>query len=209
MWRARLGRRECLGPISLPQSRIRPLGLDEKRLRRRFLVPPHRRLDRVDHPGRRLQCRHGVIGLGHRGVAPGDQIAQRARLHAFFTEARQDIGDVREVLLVWSDDQQASTREPRIGVEQVGGTMQRHHGLSRAGSAVDDKRACRVGADDDVLVGLDRRQQITHAWRPTRGKACEQRRIAVEPHPVVDGVRGEHFVPVVGDLTTGPSVASA
>ena len=209
VWRARLGRRECFGPIPPPHSHIRPLGLDQKRLRRRFLVPPHRRLDRVDHPGRRLQCRHGVIGLGHRGIALGDQIAQRARLHAFFTEARQDIGDIRQVLLVRPDDQEAATREPRVGVEQIGGTMQRHHGLSCTGAAIDDQRACRVGADDGVLVGLDRRQHVAHAWRPTRRKACEQRRITIEPYPVVDGVRGEHFVPVVGDLPARPSIASA
>src|SRR3712207_6959271 len=50
-------------------------------------------------------------------------------------------------------------RSLRLGVEEVGGAVQGDDGLAGARSAVDDQCTPRPGADDRVLVGLDRRSE--------------------------------------------------
>ena len=66
--------------------------------------------------------------------------------------------------MVWSDHQDttATTVQTRIGVQQVGRPVQRHHRLAGAGTPVDDQGATRGGTDDGVLVGLQGGQHVTH-----------------------------------------------
>lgn len=108
------------------------------------------------------------------------------------------------------DDEHATVvpPEPGVGVEQVGGAVQRDHGLARAGSAVDDERARRARADDRVLVGGDRGQHVPHPRGPARAEARDERGLVVGRRPTVQPVRGEHLVPVVGDAAHRPPVAA-
>ena len=126
-------------------------------LGRRLLVEPDGRLDRLHQLRGRLQPRDRRIGLGSRRGSLGDEVAQGAGLHALLAEARQHVGDVGQVGLVRADEQHAApaVAQPRVGVEQVGGAVQRDDGLAGARAAVDDERAARARADDRVLVGLD------------------------------------------------------
>ena len=88
--------------------------------------------------------------------------------------------------------------------------MQRDDGLAGAGPAVDDERAARAGADDRVLVGLDRAEHVAHPRRPAAAEAGDERRLVVEGGRVpVEPVGGEDLVPVVGDPAAGPAVAAA
>ncbi len=52
---------------------------------------------------------------------------------------------------------------------QVGRTMQRHRRLAGAGPALHDQHLVDRRADDDVLLGLDRRHDLAH--RPGAGGA--------------------------------------
>jgi hypothetical protein len=65
---------------------------------------------------------------------------------------------------VRADEQHAApaVAEARVGVEQVGGAVQRDDGLARARTAVDDERAAGSRADDRVLVGLDGAEHVAH-----------------------------------------------
>ena len=94
-------------------------------------------------PADGLQPSDPGVGLFAGAGTLGHQVAQRAGLHAVLAEARQDVGDIREVGLVRADEQHAAAAmaQPRVGVEQVGGAVQRHHGLAGSRTAVDDERA--------------------------------------------------------------------
>ena len=162
---AGLGRREGLSPVLPAQPELSPRRLDEKGLRRRLLVEADGRLDRIDHATVGLEARDSGVGLDGSGRALRDEVAQRAGLHAVFAEAREHILDVREVRRTRTDEQHAAAALPevRIRVDQIGGAVQRDHRLAGPGSAVDDESAPRSGADDRVLVGLDRPEHVPHA----------------------------------------------
>ena len=112
-----------------------------------------------------------------------------------------------------SDDEQPApmTGEARIGVDEVGGAMQRDDCLAGSRPAVDDEGPVRVGSDDRVLIGGDGAQDISHARGTTGAEVGEERGLLVERR-----VRGEHrgvvdedLVPVVGDPAVGPAVAAS
>ena len=98
------------------------------------------------------------IGLDGAAGTLRHEVPQGAGLHALLAEAGQDVGDVGQVGLVRTDDQHAPApvTQTRVGVQEVGGAVQSDDGLPRAGTAVDDQGAAGSGADDGVLVGLDR-----------------------------------------------------
>ena len=135
---------------------------------RRLLVERDRRLDRrherarttsgARQPGRTrsrpsLPRRRGRAGCTSRTPSS----PRPGRMSATYVQ----------VGLVRSDEQHAAAAaaEARVGVQQVGGAVQRHDGLARARAAVDDERAAGSGADDGVLVGLDGREHIAHPAR--------------------------------------------
>ena len=103
----------------------------------------------------------------------------------------------------------AAVAEPRVGVQQVRRAVQRDDGLAGAGAAVDDERAAGAGADDGVLVGLDRAEHVAHPRRPAAAEAGDERGLVVERGGVaLEPVGGEHLVPVVADPAAGPAVAA-
>ncbi len=108
------------------------------------------------------------------------------------------------------DEDAAAVRgDPGVGVEQVGGAVQGDHGLARSGAAVDHERALGAGADDRVLVGLDRAEHVPHPLGAVGAEAGDERGLVVERErtPVAAGL--EQLVPVVDDPAPGPAVAAA
>ena len=114
--------------------------------------------------------------------ALGDEVAQGAGLHALLAEAGQHVGDVGQVGLVRADEEHAApaVAEARVGVEQVGGAVQRDDGLAGARTAVDDEGAAGPRADDGVLVGLDGAEHVAHPGRPAAAQAGDERGLVVE-----------------------------
>lgn len=86
--------------------------------------------------------------------------------------------------------------------------MQRDDGLARAGAAVDDERVACAGADDGVLIRLDRAEDIAHLRRPGGSEAADERRLVVERHVVLACVGVEHLVPEVRHATELPPEAA-
>ena len=86
----------------------------------------------------------------------GHQVGQDDQLDAGLAERGQHLLDVAQEDPVGTDHEDALVlqREP-VGVEEVGGPVQRHHRLAGAGTALDHEDARLRGADDLVLLGLD------------------------------------------------------
>ena len=139
----------------------------------------------------RLQPGHPRVGLVGRRRPLGDEVAQRAGLHALLAEAGQHVGDVGQVGLVRTDEQHAApaVAEARVGVEQVGGAVQGDDGLAGARAAVDDERAAGPRADDGVLVGLDGAEHVAHPGRPAAAEAGDEGRLVVERGVPLEPVR--------------------
>src|SRR5205085_10922778 len=100
----------------------------------------------------------------------------------------------------------------RVGVLEVGRTVQRDDRLPRARTTVDYEGAARSRADDGVLVCLDGRQHVLHPGGTTAAEARDEGRLVVEGGVALETLRREHLVPVVGDASPagdlGPSVAA-
>ncbi len=202
---------ERLGPVLGAQPDVGPVGLDPHRLGGRLLVEPDGRVDRLHQVRGRLQAGHVRVGLRRRCGSLGDEIPQGAGLHALLAEAGQHVGDVSQVGLVRADEQHAAPAVPqaRIGVQQVGGAVQGHHGLPRPRAAVDDESAPGSRPDDGVLVGRDGAEHVAHLRRPVAAQAGDEGGLVVERGVPLEPVRGEHLVPVVADLAAGPAVPAA
>ena len=66
---------------------------------------------------------------------------------------------------MWTDEQHSTpaVAEARVGIEEVGSTVQSDDGLPRTRTAVNDESSAGTRADDGVLVGCDGAQHISHA----------------------------------------------
>ena len=130
-----------------------------------------RRLDRVERRlleldetlGRALPA--GEIRFVGRGdLDLGDaQVERRALAHAALAERGQDVGDVVEEGAVGTDDQHAIAGEPAAVLEeQIGGAVQGDRGLAGARTTLHDQGLIDRRTDDDVLLGLDRGDDLAH-----------------------------------------------
>ena len=125
-----------------------------------------------------------------RRVDPVEELADRPLLDRVLAECGQDVRDVVHERRVRPDHQHAAPPElAPVAVEQPRGPVQADGGLARPRPALDDQRPVRLGRDQPVLVGLDRRDDVAHPplARPLElleqevgdGRALEQR--PVEP----------------------------
>ena len=121
--RAGLGRIERLGPVvrrsaETSTTRRRPSSPWSAAPRRTARPPRSLAPAAPDDFSRATSGSVSSTALG----ALGDEVAQRAGLHAVLAEAGQHVGDVGQVRLVRADEQHAAApvAEPRVGVEQVG-----------------------------------------------------------------------------------------
>jgi hypothetical protein len=80
-------------------------------------------------------------GLGRKPVDTDPRpkkVAEHGDLDSCFTERRQHLLDVGEEQSIGADDEHTLPLEGEtVGVEQVGGAMERHDGLARAGPTLD------------------------------------------------------------------------
>lgn len=207
---ARIRRVEGVRPVRGAEPELGPGRLDDELAGRRSLVMPNRRLDRLRRVSGDLQPDHPGIRLCEGRVALRNEIAQRADLHALLAQTREDVGDVGQIGLVRTDEQEPSApRDPRLGVQEVGGAMQRDDGLARSRAAVDDERAPRSRPDDGVLIGLDRAEHVAHPGRPAAAEARDEGRLVVERGMPLEPVRGEDLVPVVAHPAASPAIPAA
>ena len=82
-------------------------------------------------------------------------------------ERRQHVADVAEEGRVRPHHQHALPRQlVAVGVQQERGAVQPDRGLAGAGRALHADRLLQVGADDDVLLGLDGGDDVAHRADP-------------------------------------------
>jgi hypothetical protein len=186
---------EHLARLVVRQPRLpgRPAGgLDVVRVEEHGLVLV-RNLDRplgdplpVPH-GRRQHLGHGrpaldlgrLGGLLPAGPDPGVEVVHGGQQHAGLAERGQHLLDVAQERRVGADDEHHAPGETlALGVEQVGGPVQRDGGLAGAGAALDDEDAAVRGADDLVLFRLDGRDDVRHSPGAGRVERREQCRFA-------------------------------
>src|SRR5262245_47026582 len=111
-------------------------------------------------PGRR-----GVLEGSH--PDPGGEGLDGELLLVDLAERREYVADVAQERVVRPDDEYALPGELiAVGIEQVSGAMQSDGGLAGAGRTLDADRGVEIGADDDVLVGLDGRDDVPHRPDP-------------------------------------------
>ena len=137
------------------------------------------------------------------GAAPldvGHEVGEHDLLDARLAERRQDALDVAEEHAVRADHEHALVLEREaMGVEQVGGAVQGDDGLAGAGAALDDEHAGLRRADDLVLLGLDRGDDVAERAGAAALERGEQRRVAAQRRTGVGIVAVGHQPVVVAD----------
>ncbi len=104
----------------------------------------------------------GGLGGADRGVVAHDLLDGRLA-GVDLAQGGQDVADVPQEALVRPDDEHAPASElVAVRVQEVGRAVQAHGGLSRARRTLDHERALERHAHDDVLLGLDRRDDVAH-----------------------------------------------
>ena len=158
------------------------LAVDEERQRapRQLLAVADRGGEHLGHVGRSL-ARRRLGGLRAPRREARVELADRREQDAGLAERGQHLLDVAQERRVGPDDEHAALRElAAVGVEQVGRAVQRHGGLAGAGAALDDQDPVDPGADDPVLLGLDRRDDVAHAPGAPGGEGGQERRLTGE-----------------------------
>jgi len=102
---------------------------------------------------------------------------------------------------VRTDEQHAAlaVTQARIGVQEIGGSVQGDDGLTRPRTAVDDERTARSRADDGSWSAAMVPSTSRIRGRPAAATAGDEGGLVVERGVPFQPVRGEHLVPVVAD----------
>ncbi len=153
-----------------------------------------------DHPLVALDHGGGVTVVGR--VHAGEQVPERVQHHVGLAEGRQHLADVAQEGGVRADDQHAAALQgAAVGVQEVGGAVQRGDRLAGARAALDDQDARQVGADYPVLLGLDGRDDVGHPAGARRGDRRDERGLAGKRAFVFVGqlVQVEYLVIDAGD----------
>ena len=118
------------------------------------------------------------------------------RLTPGLAERRQDLLDVAQEQRVRPDHEHAlALQREAVRVEQVGGAVQRHCRLPRAGPALDDEDTGQRRADDLVLLALDGADDVAHLAGPRLAQGGQQRARAAQ-----DQALGQQALAAVADL---------
>ena len=122
-----------------------------------------------DHLGHHRAALHlGALG----GLRPGRgqarvQLGDRDEPDAVLTERRQHLADEPQERRIRPDHQNSALFQLlTMRVKQKCGPVQRDRGLAGARTALDDQDSGQLGADDPVLVGLDRLHDRLHPAGP-------------------------------------------
>ena len=117
-----------------------------------------------------LQCgdvggvgRSDRVGRLDAGQRRADELLDGGLLRLDLAEGGQDVADVAQEALVGADHEDALAAQLLAeGVEEVRRAVQPDGGLAGAGGTLDADRLRQVGADDDVLLGLDGGDDVAH-----------------------------------------------
>ena len=124
-------------------------------MRRELQLVEHRRV--ALGPSRRRVVDAGDVDLRHA------QVERRRLAHAALAERRQDVADVVEERPVRSDHEHAVAGEAAAVLEQqVGGAVQGDGRLAGARAALHDEHLVDRRPDHEVLLGLDRGDDLAH-----------------------------------------------
>jgi hypothetical protein len=120
-------------------------------------------------------------------------------LDCALAERRQYVRDVLHERAVRPDDEHASTRHRvAVAVEQERRSVQPDRRLAGARAALDDERRRRIGGDQPVLVGLNRRDDVAHVLLAAALELLEQE---VADSGAVDDRAVERLVGDVDEVT--------
>ena len=126
-----------------------------------------------------------ALDVGHRGLVvagrahPVDDLAEGAQRDGGLTQAREHPLDVAHEDAARPDDEDAAAFvAASVGVEQVGGAVQRDHGLAGAGPAGDRHDTLAGRPDRLVLLGLDGGDDGVHGPVAGAGELGDQRALA-------------------------------
>ena len=115
------------------------------------------------------------FGAGRRHL--GHERCGRGQVDARLTQRRQHLLDVTEEEAVGPEHEHALALEQEaVGVEEVGGPVERDRGLARARAALHDEHAGQRRPDDLVLLGLDGGDDVAHEARARPLERGQQRR---------------------------------
>ena len=127
------------------------------------------------HPLRALHVGHGRLVVAGGADAVHD-LTERAQRDRGLAQRGQHPLDVAHEDAAGADHEDAAALvATSLGVEQVGGAVQRHHGLAGAGTAGDRDDTLAGGADRLVLLGLDGRDDGVHGPVAGPGELRHQR----------------------------------
>ncbi len=154
-------------------------------LTQRALPIAHRLVDHPRHAGVPLDLggerRVAGIDAGSGPLHVRHEIGEHDLLDAGLAERRQHPLDVAQEDPVRPDHEHTLVLEREaVGVEEVGGTVEGDHGLAGTRPALDDEHPGLRRADDLVLLGLDRGDDVTERAGAAPLERGEQRRVAAE-----------------------------
>ena len=151
------------GPLGQPVEPVADRHLQDAG--RRAQVVPDRASHNLGHPRVALEHRHrrGVAAGGLQPRIATDQGLDRVLGGVDLAQRGQHVGDVAEERTVRTEHEDAGSGElGAIGVQQVRRPVQSDRCLAGAGGALDRQRLVERGANQDVLVGLDRGDDVAH-----------------------------------------------
>ena len=132
-----------------------------------------------------------VLGGGRRRC-PGTSSATVVVTTPVSPSDGQHLVDVAQERAARADEQDARALEQAaVRVQQVRGAVQGDGRLAGARTALHDERAAQLGADDRVLLALDRRDDVAHPAGAARGQPGQQRTLAGQPAQPCVGVPGQ------------------
>ena len=116
-----------------------------------------------------------------------NQVAHRHRHDARLAQGRQDLLDVAQKQARRTNEQHARALQAlAVGVQEIRDAVQGDRCLAGARPALDDQEALVRGADDAILLGLDRGDDVTHAPVARLAERMHERALALQ----LQAVRG-------------------
>ena len=170
-----------LGALVSGESKVLEPEADHQVFAQPTLTLPHRARDELDHAEIALD-RSGVLGVEAVGSHPRDhEIAENGQANTGLPQRRQDLLDVGEEEPVRPDDENTLVlQREAMGVEQVGGPVQRHDRLAGPRATLHDQHARLWRTDDLVLFALNRRHDVAQPACAGGLECGDQRAVALD-----------------------------
>ncbi len=155
--------------------------------------------DDLGHPFVALEPGRGRKILGpNRRV--GDQVGQHRLDDGLLTERGEHGCDVAEKGPVGTENEHSRACQGVVAEEEECRPVEADGGLARARPSLDGQDSGHRGADDDVLLGLDRGHDVEHLARAAPFELGQQGITAPDPRTFVVGVDGIGAEQIVGHL---------